>query len=296
MVNYDSSTFRDHSKPNMRRLQELQHSEARAHAARVSYWRKKKTASPSAGSRNLQRQVKLQDNVSSASSSSAPDSKQGSEDTDQAPGATADTGLQEPDVKIEPTSSHEFVPNLRTRHRKSRQLGSMMTVSHSSAISNKGLWRSGSENSQLTDGRDADRCEHFAAPITLIRHPKSHLFDPFDSVPSRQGDEVVVAMDHCTALFALISNELALTTCRYSQLGTFPEAWFEIPDKRQPSNQRSVSVCSGKRGALRSSRCVVLEFQSSWPKLPEPSVQLVSLPQRTCFSRNPSQVDIGTYR
>lgn len=41
-IDYNLSTFRDNSKPNKRRLQELQHTAARAHAARVAYWRNRK--------------------------------------------------------------------------------------------------------------------------------------------------------------------------------------------------------------------------------------------------------------
>lgn len=33
--------------------------------------------------------------------------------------------------------------------------------------------------------------------IQLTSHPKSLLFDPFDTLPTRQGEEVVTAMNHC---------------------------------------------------------------------------------------------------
>lgn len=173
-VDYNLSTFRDHSKPNKRRLQELQHTEARAHAARVAYWRKRK-----------------------------PGLRTRPKSTAQAKKDHVDSGLDDSSVL---TSSEQHDSHSDTRRLSPECLSDL----------------SSGQGSGLTGPRIPDNALTFQSPanshssrksglgdqldqkfgdlnvfIQLTSHPKSQLFDPFDTVPSRQGEEVVTAMDHC---------------------------------------------------------------------------------------------------
>ncbi|EXJ65077.1 hypothetical protein A1O7_01417 [Cladophialophora yegresii CBS 114405] len=68
LINYNQATFKDHPEPNKRRLQELQHSAARAHAARVAYWRKRGVQSVK--SRAAEHRQRQDDGTSNASTES----------------------------------------------------------------------------------------------------------------------------------------------------------------------------------------------------------------------------------
>ncbi|KIX07005.1 uncharacterized protein Z518_04981 [Rhinocladiella mackenziei CBS 650.93] len=172
LINYDLSTFRDHPKPNKRRLQELQHSEARAHAARVAYWRKKKTNLPVRAKKKSSREVNRQDTGSDASTTSMVGPKPVSDDVD---------------VTLKLKTEHGFVYEfgLKPLPQSSRS-DSVVAISQRDPTLKRVPWRSNFESGS----------ENLVVDMKLPRHPKSNFLDPFDSVPTRQGDEVVAAMDH----------------------------------------------------------------------------------------------------
>lgn len=173
-VDYNLSTFRDHPKPNKRRLQELQHTEARAHAARVAYWRKRKSgprtrAKSPAQAKNDHIDSGLDD--SSALTSSEPHDSH------------SDTRRLSPECLSDLGSG------------QSSGLSGQRVPGHALTVASPAHSRS-SRRSGLGDQLD-HKFGDLSVFIQLTSHPKSRLFDPFDTVPSRQGEEVVTAMDHC---------------------------------------------------------------------------------------------------
>ena len=202
LVNYNLSTFRDRPNPNKRRLQELQHSEARAHAARVAYWRKRKPSSPSSGRKKSPGEHARQDTASTASSTSLKELKLGLEYDHEArtPGQWTSVVFED--------SSPIKEPNVRHGHR-SRSLAAR---SDSSPKSNRTRPYSGSEEGSPGDGKDAKGWDYVADYFSMPRHPSSRLFDPLNSIPCKQGDEVVAAMDHCRHPPTLFERHLTNTT------------------------------------------------------------------------------------
>lgn len=173
-VDYNLSTFRDHSKPNKRRLQELQHTEARAHAARVAYWRKRKSGPrprPKSAAQAQKDHIDSGlDDSSILTSSEQPDSH-------------SDTRRLSPECLSDLSSGQG---SGLTGPRVSGNALTFRSPAHSHSPGRSGL------GDQL-DQKFGD----LNVFIQLTSHPKSRLFDPFDTVPSRQGEEVVTAMDHC---------------------------------------------------------------------------------------------------
>lgn len=205
LVNYSVSTFRDCPNPNKRRLQELQHSEARAHAARVAYWRKKKPGTSSSGRDKSLGEHAQQDSVSTASSTSPKNLKQRSthESTAEVSGQWTRIVFEEPARTSEAAVSNDSEPSSQT------------AISHSSATPNRARQSSASEADSPDDGKDTDGWEHTHDYFKVPRHPSSRLFDPLDSIPCTQGDEVVAAMDHCIPLPFHLEEHLtdATQTC-----------------------------------------------------------------------------------
>jgi len=235
-VDYNLSTFRDHSKPNKRRLQELQHTEARAHAARVAYWRKRKSGPRSQPKRTAQIREDQTDSYlddSSVITSSEPHD------------AHSDTQRLSPQSSSSPGSDQ--VP----RPPAARALDNAVSLrcSTQSASSRK------IESALPPDLRFGDLNAFFQ----LTSHPKSRLFDPFDTVPSRQGEEVVTAMDHCDYSLSP-SKRYLLTVCSYLPLGSFSKTRSEIPDQRQSFDKGCVPFCTSECRTLRSIRCSLFEF------------------------------------
>ncbi|KIW84458.1 hypothetical protein Z517_03708 [Fonsecaea pedrosoi CBS 271.37] len=192
LVNYNQSTFKDHAKPNKRRLQELQHSEARAHAARVAYWRKKAIPSAKPGDSPHRGSDKSSDGGSSSKDpvDTGAIVKQEPEKSDEnfkwIYGPSPDSVLTSgpvPNADIDLKSEQKYTPTA--------QSGS---VPESTPGNQKWRRRSGTASTN-----DSKRGVLDGVPTNfarLARQPTSQLFDPFDSVPVRQGDEVVAAMDH----------------------------------------------------------------------------------------------------
>ncbi|KIW30513.1 uncharacterized protein PV07_06254 [Cladophialophora immunda] len=197
LVNYNQSTFKDHAKPNKRRLQELQHSEARAHAARVAYWRKK--AGPVAKPGQPQR--KGSDKSSEGGSSSKEPSDAGAiiKQEPEKPNEILQWKCDpSPDSVFasEPVSAADVDRKSEQKHTPGSQSGSTQTLSFSNSTPSHEKWRRRSPTSSSYDSKQGVIGESPADLIRLARQPTSQLFDPFDSVPVRQGDEVVTAMDH----------------------------------------------------------------------------------------------------
>ncbi|KIW96669.1 uncharacterized protein Z519_02060 [Cladophialophora bantiana CBS 173.52] len=198
LVNYNQSTFKDHAKPNKRRLQELQHSEARAHAARVAYWRKKgiPVAKPVSPPRRGSDKSSEGDSSSKEPSSTGANIKQESESSDEIYlqwNCSPSTGAL---VASDSLFATDVDRKAEKKYTASGQSGSILTRSCPTPTSSKEKWRRRSETASSHDSSQGAICDMPADLVRLARHPTSHLFDPFDSVPVRQGDEVVAAMDH----------------------------------------------------------------------------------------------------
>ncbi|EXJ96113.1 hypothetical protein A1O1_01239 [Capronia coronata CBS 617.96] len=192
LINYNLSTFRDNPQPNKRRLQELQHSEARAHAARVSYWRKRKgEVSNGAEKKVVSRAGEEDENLRPLSTAlllTRPLSGNGG--WALAPQRNCVTDEQSA------ASGPAFLEGLRSGVPFSIQSTSTGTSAHESPISNSERSASSSYDSWDTGGKDVD-CRDDSPPyVRLTRAPSSRLFDPLDSFPVRQGDEVSAAMNH----------------------------------------------------------------------------------------------------
>ncbi|KAJ9605016.1 hypothetical protein H2200_010405 [Cladophialophora chaetospira] len=176
LINYNQATFKNQVKPNKRRLQELQHSAARAHAARVAYWRKK--GIPLDGS-------------------SSPERRRSSEDDDPSPLSGPVVFVkQENDRGNKTLSRHNSSSSGRTTSAKVTTSGtdsgnvSEQHLSRSCTAPNQR--RLGSQSSSSFNGQHVKRL----ADTRLTWPPTSHLFDPLNSLPIQQDAEVVAAMDH----------------------------------------------------------------------------------------------------
>ncbi|KIW72343.1 hypothetical protein PV04_00542 [Phialophora macrospora] len=192
LINYNQSTFRDQLKPNKRRLQELQHSAARAHAARVSYWRKKGVSL--AESKSPERGHSQDDGSSNASTESAihvkqerdgvgePSSQHSSRASEEAKPATA-----------APSAIDVSYEHLYTTRGVS---GSIPTTSYSASTLTTCKWQSNSETASSEEGQALEQWGKSAVLPQLTRLPVSNLFDPFNTIPIAQDAEVVAAMDH----------------------------------------------------------------------------------------------------
>ncbi|OCT46770.1 hypothetical protein CLCR_01883 [Cladophialophora carrionii] len=190
LINYNQSTFKDHPKPNKRRLQELQHSAARAHAARVAYWRKRGV--PIAESRSSEQSQ--DDGISDASTDSAIHVKQ-----------ERDGGAQRlsHQTSCAPEDSKQGTPAPSARDVSQEHLYSPRSVSDSAlATSNPTFtpttyrWRLNSGTTLSGRGQTPGRWEGRLFIPGLTRLPVSNLFDPFDAIPIAQDAKVVAAMDH----------------------------------------------------------------------------------------------------
>jgi hypothetical protein len=193
LINYNQSTFKNQPKPNKRRLQELQHSAARAHAARVAYWRKKGV--PLAKPKSPERSQSQDDGNSNASTESAIHVK-------QEPG-----GVGEPLSNRSSCASDEIKPVTEAPSTKdvshgrlytTRSVsGSTLTTSYSASTPNTYKWQQNSETGSSEEGQALETWGKSAASPRLTRLPISNLFDPFNTTPIAQDAEVVAAMDHC---------------------------------------------------------------------------------------------------
>lgn len=179
-VDYNVSTFRDNSKPNKRRLQELQHTEARAHAARVAYWRKR---GPGSSTRLKGRVPPTQSQTdSSLDDISVP-----------TPGEQHGSSPDTRTINLEVSS--DLSSGQKSRHDLHSELMGRKASADALAFKSLAHFHS-SKYDELGDQLDP-KFGDLNVFIRLTSHPKSLLFDPFDTLPSRQGEEVVTAMNHC---------------------------------------------------------------------------------------------------
>jgi hypothetical protein len=180
LVNYNQATFTNHVKPNKRRLQELQHSEARAHAARVAYWRKKGISPDEAKQRGKRSSDEAAGDCKSSSSASTKIKQE------------SDQPIRFPTLPDDSIAEHE--------HRdltSGSGSESLRATPHSNLSSSKSSFRLKPKNATSHDDRQSDAQDDRMRLPTLNRTPTSQLFDPLDSTPIRQEAEVVAAMDHC---------------------------------------------------------------------------------------------------
>ena len=205
LVNYNQATFKNHAKPNKRRLQELQHSEARAHAARVAYWRKKggPVAKPGQPQRSGSDKSSDRDSLSREPSDPGTIIKQESETSYEILHWKSDPSPHS-GLAIEPASTTDIDHKSEQKLTPSSRSGSIAT--QTLPILDNGKWRRRSDTSSSYDSKLGVSCEIPVDSIRLARQPTSQLFDPFDSAPVHQGNEVVAAMDHCIPLPALTST------------------------------------------------------------------------------------------
>ncbi|KAK5554311.1 hypothetical protein LTR46_007509 [Exophiala xenobiotica] len=195
LVNYDLSTFTK-PKPNKRRLQELQHSEARAHAARVAYWRKKQLPSTTAPEQ-VHFKSKHQDASPDASSASDNASKR-STSRDVHGEAFVQEG---PAIGEQPKTAFIFVNEYSKMFGResvaSSNSESLAICSQQSTSSSRSRWQSdsGSELSSESNGMETRLEVKTISDMRLPRHPKSPLFDPLDTLPVPQDNDVVAAIE-----------------------------------------------------------------------------------------------------
>ncbi|KIW20828.1 hypothetical protein PV08_01406 [Exophiala spinifera] len=189
LINYDLTTFKQ-AKPNKRRLQDLQHSEARSHAARVSYWRKRNlplTKTPQQGFSDLDKGV-------SPGTSSTSD-----QDVQSLPGSTGDIFLENRHSASsgELTFVHEHgsaseSPSCAVGRRKHTS-----SVSHRGELSVSSHHRTRSDGNTKANGRriakkvEESRVEHLA----FTRNPDYLFFEPIDSLRDHQRGDVITALD-----------------------------------------------------------------------------------------------------
>ncbi|KIX95922.1 uncharacterized protein Z520_08177 [Fonsecaea multimorphosa CBS 102226] len=198
LVNYNQSTFKNHAKPNKRRLQELQHSEARAHAARVAYWRKKGVPEAKPGPPQRRRSDKSSDGGSSSkgpSDDAGTIIKQESHKIHEILPWNCDPS---PDsvLAVEPASAADTDRQSEQKHTPSSQSGSFQPQTLSTSPLTNEKWQRRPETTSFYDSKLGLLGEMPVDSIRLARQPTSPLFEPFDSAPVRQGNEVVAAMDH----------------------------------------------------------------------------------------------------
>ncbi|EXJ79317.1 hypothetical protein A1O3_08819 [Capronia epimyces CBS 606.96] len=191
LINYDVSTFRDAINPNKRRLQDLQHSEARAHAARVAYWRKRKIEVPIRIRKHLPHGTSGEGQDPITSSTVLPQTRPLSDDEDAGPLA-----LKRSKRVIERRREPLFLDQSRSELRPRSQSRLSGTTSQTNATSSNGRRNSASHDGWVLANVDVDGRVGLARYLRLSRAPSSDIFDPLDSFPVRQGDEVVTAIDH----------------------------------------------------------------------------------------------------
>lgn len=236
LINYNQSTFKNNVKPNKRRLQELQHSAARAHAARVAYWRRK-GVDPTEGPSQQRKQSQDDDDADAdadASSDSTSLVKQESDDAVETSSSQTSTFssqviLAKRESPSVTDSSQHILQDIPTLSPSDSSLTRSHPISTPTSIPAKDKWRFSSETTSPYHGALTEQWDDLADLIKLNQHPKSELFDPFDSVPVRQDRQVAAAMDYCIyiptryLLFVLTSNS-------YPQLGSSAKTWVEISD------------------------------------------------------------------
>ncbi|KAK5461381.1 hypothetical protein LTS15_003444 [Exophiala xenobiotica] len=195
LVNYDLSTFTK-PKPNKRRLQELQHSEARAHAARVAYWRKRQLP-PTTAPEQVHFKSKHQDASPDASSASDNASKR----------STSRDVQGEAFVQEDPAIGEESKTALIFVNEYSRTFGresvassnseSLAICSQQITSSSRSHWQSdsGSDLCSESNGMETRLEVKTISDMRLPRHPKSPLFDPLDTLPVPQDNDVVAAIE-----------------------------------------------------------------------------------------------------
>lgn len=204
LINYNQSTFKNNVKPNKRRLQELQHSAARAHAARVAYWRRKGvdlTEGPSP-----QRKQSQDDDDADASSESTSHVKQESDDaaetsSSQTSFASSHVILAKRETPSVTESSQHALRDIATQSPSESPLTRSLPTSTPTSIPTKDKWLFSSETASPYHAALTEQWNDLADLIQLNQQPKSQPFDPFDSIPVRQDRQVVVAMDYCVYLF-----------------------------------------------------------------------------------------------
>ena len=197
LVNYDLSTFTK-PKPNKRRLQELQHSEARAHAARVAYWRKRQlppTAAPE------QAHVESDHQDASRDASSASDNvskKRTSQDIQEESFVQEDPVIGE-QPKIALIFVNEYSNTFGRESVTSSNSESLAICPQQRKSSSGSHWQSdsGSDLCPGSNGMETRLDVKTLSDMRLPRHLKSPLFDPLDTLPVPQGDDVIAAMEQC---------------------------------------------------------------------------------------------------
>jgi len=195
LVNYDLSTFTK-PRPNKRRLQELQHSEARAHAARVAYWRKRQlppTAAPE------QAHVESDHQDASPDASSASDNvskKRTSQDIQEESFVQEDPVIGE-QPKIALIFVNEYSNTFGRESVTSSNSESLAICPQQRKSSSGSHWQSdsGSDLCPGSNGMETRLDVKTLSDMRLPRHLKSPLFDPLDTLPVPQGDDVIAAME-----------------------------------------------------------------------------------------------------
>lgn len=199
LINYDSSTFKQ-SKPNKRRLQDWQHSEARAHAARVAYWRTRESPSAAVAHANgASRDRARNDGPVNALPTPSTSSRETSvESGGHVKLRRADKNKSEQsDTPTDPSSQDQGATPQSVRT-GSGQSEALTISSNRSPRSGGSPWSLGQSGGSFVFTQEGHQTWADVAGYTrLARHPSSGLFDPLDTLPSRQGNDVVASMNHC---------------------------------------------------------------------------------------------------
>ncbi|KAJ9643145.1 hypothetical protein H2204_002040 [Knufia peltigerae] len=186
LVNYDVTTF-EKPKPNKRRLQELQHSEARAHAARVAYWRKR-NLSVTKTSQQVFSEFGHQDVSPGTSSASEQDSQILPGNTrDNSPGYKQ--GLSPPGL----TFVHEHSSILESHSSAGGRRERPTSSSHRKRLSATSHQRNRSDddsNTQPVKNMEASRLGYMG----LTQNPNYLFFEPIDSLRNPRREDVVTAV------------------------------------------------------------------------------------------------------
>ncbi|KAI1613677.1 hypothetical protein EDD36DRAFT_204279 [Exophiala viscosa] len=200
LINYDYSTFKL-PKPNKRQLQDLQHSEARAHAARVAYWRTRKGPPPAVAKGASSYHVR-NDNLINAWPTPSTSSRETSVESGR------HVKLSPPDNKIHEqpditTDTLNHVQGATAQSVNARQSEELAISSKPSPQSSSVPWSFNQNDGPVNSRRNAHQKWVDVGEYTRIsRHPSSGLFDPLDTLPTRQGDEVVASMNHFLHVWA----------------------------------------------------------------------------------------------
>ncbi|KAK4945293.1 hypothetical protein LTR10_015452 [Elasticomyces elasticus] len=196
LINYDYSTFKL-PKPNKRRLQELQHSEARAHAARVAYWRTRKSPSSAVAKGASSGHVQNEDPVNALPTPSTSSRETSVESGRHVKLSRPDKKKYEPSDSTTKNSNHAQGATPQPLHTGNGHSAALTISSNRSPQSNSSPWSLNQNGGSFISLTEVGHKWIDVADYTrLVRHPSSDLFDPLDTLPTRQGEEVVASMNH----------------------------------------------------------------------------------------------------